>query len=33
MLNCWHPDPERRPTFEELTDQVGDLIQDSDREV
>lgn len=33
MLTCWHPDPEKRPTFVELTEQIGSMVNSADREV
>ncbi|XP_041051101.1 vascular endothelial growth factor receptor kdr-like isoform X1 [Carcharodon carcharias] len=27
MLDCWHGDPGERPTFSELVEQLGDLLQ------
>lgn len=27
MLDCWHGDPKQRPTFSELVDHLGNLLQ------
>ncbi|KAI5105129.1 vascular endothelial growth factor receptor kdr-like isoform X1 [Silurus meridionalis] len=29
MLDCWHGEPEQRPTFTELVERLGDLLQAS----
>lgn len=27
MLDCWHGDPKQRPTFSELVEHLGNLLQ------
>lgn len=33
MLDCWHGDPKQRPTFSELVEHLGNLLQANVRQV
>lgn len=33
MLNCWYGDPKERPTFSDLVEILGDLLQENVQQV
>lgn len=33
MLDCWHGDPNQRPTFSELVEHLGNLLQANAQQV
>ena len=32
MIDCWNADPSQRPSFKELMDTLGDLLEDGEKD-